>query len=230
MNNLLKDLGQLSLLKLTPQQLFDFLRTEKPTLYTKIEIDLSTAQTDKEYPIQGTFFQVLEISSYASVSIRFNELSAPQIVFDSTQYISIPFYRFFLTNTAQSGKKITLLIGDNVSYLPYIRIQSIDLSEINQKTLQPLTSNMQISRLTLTTTPTQIKPAEGTRRGVLIQNMSDVNIVYIGKDNTVSITNGFPIFPYGNLKLDVDGRKLYTGEIWGIASIDTEIAVLSFYE
>jgi hypothetical protein len=229
MNNLLENLGQLSLLKLTSQQLFDFLRTEKPTLYAKIEIDLSTAQTDKEYLIQGTFFQVLEISPYASVSIRFNELSAPQIVFDSTQYIFIPFYRFFLTNTAQPGKIITLLIGDNISYLPYIRIQSIDLSEINQKTLSPLTSNIQISRLTLTTTPTQIKPAEGTRRGTLIQNMSDVNIVYIGKDNTVSITNGFPIFPYGALRLDSE-KKLYTGEIWGIAEVDTEIAVLSFYE
>jgi len=214
---------------LTSQEFFDFIRIEKPTLYHRFDIDLSVARNQQEFKIQGTFFQILKITQGAQIFVKFNEIWNQKMLFDSTQLISIPFYRFFLTNSATPGATVSIFVGDNITYFPFIRLEYTDLSELNQKTLSPLTSNIQISRLTLTTEPREIKPNEETRRGILIQNMSDVNIVYIGKDNTVSITNGFPIFPYGALRLDSE-KKLYTGAVWGVANENTEISVLSFYE
>jgi len=214
---------------ITSQELYNFLRTTKPTIYNKFELDLTVPRDNLEFKIQGTFFQILQISQGAKLSIKFNELFNQQILFDNTQLIFIPFYRFFISNEVQVGKTATIFVGDNIAYLPFIRIENIDLTELNKKTLDPLTSNIQISRMTVSTIPSQIKPAESTRRGTIIQNMSDTNLVFIGKDNTVNITNGFPIFPFGALSLNND-KKIYIGEIWAVAQVDTEIAVLSFYE
>jgi len=214
---------------ITSQELYDFLRTTKPTIYHKFELDLTVPRDNLEFKIQGTFFQILQISQGAKLSIKFNELFNQQILFDNTQLIFIPFYRFFVSNEVQVGKTVTLFVGDNIAYLPFIRIENVDLTELNKKTLNPLSSNLQITRVVASTTPTQIKSTELTRRGIIIQNMSDTNLVFIGKDNSVSPSNGYPIYPFGALSLSNE-KVIYIGELWAVAQVDTEIAVLSFYE
>jgi len=226
MKTLSEFLGQISLL--SSQDLYDFLRVSKPSIYHKFEIDLTIPRLDQEFKIQGTFFQILQISQGAKISVRFNEPSNQPILFDNTQLIFIPFYRFFVSNEVQVGKTATLFVGDNIAYLPFIRIENVDLSELNKKTLNPLSSNLQITRVVVSTTPTQIKSTELTRRGIIIQNMSE-NLIFIGKDNSVSPSNGYPIFPFGALSLSNE-KVIYIGEIWAVAQVDTEIAVLSFYE
>jgi len=214
---------------LSSQDLYDFLRFAKPSIYHKFEIDLTIPRLDQEFKIQGTFFQILQISQAAKISVRFNEPFNQPILFDNPQLIFIPFYRFFVSNEVQVGKTATLFVGDNIAYLPFIRIESVDLTELNKKTLNPLSSNLQITRVVVSTTPTQIKSTEPTRRGIIIQNMSDTNLIFIGKDNSVSITNGYPILPFGALSLSNE-KVIYIGELWAVAQVDTEIAVLSFYE
>jgi hypothetical protein len=228
MKTLSEFLGQ-QISLLSSQDLYDFLRVAKPSIYHKFEIDLTIPRLDQEFKIQGTFFQILQISQGAKISVRFNEPFNQPILFDNTQLIFIPFYRFFVSNEVQVGKTATLFVGDNIAYLPFIRIENVDLSELNKKTLNPLSSNLQITRVVVSTTPTQIKSTEPTRRAIIIQNMSDTNLVFIGKDNSVSSSNGYPIFPFGALSLSNE-KVIYIGEIWAVAQVDTEIAVLSFYE
>jgi len=89
------------------------LRAEKPKHYTTREIDLGTARSDEELPIIGDFLLVQEIDG--ALDVRVNETRNKKINLQKIRQVKTPFYRLFLTNSAQSGKKAVLLIGREAS-------------------------------------------------------------------------------------------------------------------
>jgi len=91
---------------------FDELRGQRVQLYNEIVVNLAVARTNEEHIFTGTYVYVIESTDVDSnVSIRFNELFRSNIRLVQGRGVRCPFYRFYLTNTAQAGKAITLVIG-----------------------------------------------------------------------------------------------------------------------
>ena len=81
-------------------------RTKSYILYT---LPLYNARRDEEFVISGSYIYVLDTNG--NLSLRFNEISNDIIPLQKYRTIETPFYRLFLTNSAQTGKTIKLAIG-----------------------------------------------------------------------------------------------------------------------
>lgn len=88
---------------------FDKRRFNPYEIYT---IDLSTAREDMRIPISGDII-VVDNSTTSGVvfDIRFNDQCASKIRFDNDTKIETLFKEIYLTNTAQSGKTLILILG-----------------------------------------------------------------------------------------------------------------------
>jgi len=91
---------------------FKELRAQRVQVYNELVIDLSVARSNDERVFTGTYVYAVEGTDVdANVDIRFNELFRANIGLVKGRGIRCPFYRFYLTNAAQAGKTITLIIG-----------------------------------------------------------------------------------------------------------------------
>lgn len=73
--------------------------------------------------------------------------------------------------------------------------------------------------VTISSTATNILPADNNRRGFMITNNGG-NIVYIGFDSSVTSSNGIQILPQD--KFDLTGEhNVYKGAVWGITASST---------
>lgn len=77
------------------------------------EFDLSSARTDEPFTIEGDHLtaQVSGGATLAGVTIRFNMSTASAVPMDFFNPWKQQFFKIFLSNTAQSGKKLYLAIG-----------------------------------------------------------------------------------------------------------------------
>jgi len=87
---------------------------EKPELQYQedVVLALDTAQTDYEVDRGGISLAIVNASG--QVYIRLNEKTNPLIDFNKAFTITAPFYRFFLTWTAQAGLVATVLISSEM--------------------------------------------------------------------------------------------------------------------
>ena len=91
---------------------FEELQAQRIQFYRTITVSLATAHTDKEIGFTGNYLYALEATDVdATFSIRFNERFCSLIPLHKGRGVRTPFYRFYITNTAQAGKTITLAIG-----------------------------------------------------------------------------------------------------------------------
>jgi len=97
------------------KEVMEYLRTVKPKNYELLEIDLSTAREDEEIKYAGDFLLAKTDGELSGIEVRFNEKNHPKFKLSDWNPIITPFYRFFLTNTAQSGKKLKLFVGKDAS-------------------------------------------------------------------------------------------------------------------
>lgn len=95
-------------------QILSEIKKQRIKIYKILDIDLSVAKTNFEYLDVGTYVYVLNNSGVAY--IRFNELSEDTLSLLKFRAIKIPFYRFYITNTAQAGCSISLAIGVQSEY------------------------------------------------------------------------------------------------------------------
>jgi hypothetical protein len=95
---------------------FDELKAQRVQLYNAITIDLATARTNEEMVFTGNYIYALEATDVdAALNIRFNELFRAAINVKKGRGVRVPFYRLYITNTAQAGKTLTLAIGIEAS-------------------------------------------------------------------------------------------------------------------
>lgn len=192
---------------------FDELMAQRVQLYNTITIDLTNVRVDEERVFTGNYIYALEASDVDnSLDIRFNELFRAAITIKKGRGIRIPFYRFYITNTAQAGKTITLAIG--------IEASDFEVFDVG-KALQ-ITGGVKIAgasgisaygQVSVTTSVTLIKAANGNRRSILVQNFDETNDLFIGYDNSVTTVNaGHCLKPWACVEL------YYTGTIYGIRS------------
>lgn len=106
------------------------IKTKRIKPYSLLTLDLSTARSEYEITGAGNYFLVFDATDISTnVQVRFNETSADQVTLKKRQGLEVPFYRVFLTNTAQAGKTVTIAYG--ISDTPLKFIDQSSLVDIN---------------------------------------------------------------------------------------------------
>lgn len=90
---------------------------DQPVRYKILSLDLNTARTKKEFEIPGGNLTVLFMDGTADLRLNHNTADAISLIQKSaTQHtckrIESHFNRFYITNSSQSGKTLTLAIGE----------------------------------------------------------------------------------------------------------------------
>ena len=95
--------------------------------YTVKRINLTNARSDELYEVSGNVLSILDSSSPGvTIQIKLNETRTDPIVIRPGDRIEGIFIRFYLTNTAQSGAWVDLIVGaDN----RIIKEQKFDLPQ-----------------------------------------------------------------------------------------------------
>ncbi len=75
------------------------------------EFDLASARTDEEVLVEGTYVHAWTDGYLNGVGVRFNQKQNGLCYFDQRNPYPGPFYKLYLTNTAQTNKTLTLFIG-----------------------------------------------------------------------------------------------------------------------
>ena len=107
----------------------------RPIRYKQLTINLATARSNKKHELAGYNLSVLRLSSGALCQIKFNNTTGEAIELSKVQRVESHFERFYITNTAQTGKTITLIIGEeNFKCMPFPPV--VPTSEGGTKTIQ----------------------------------------------------------------------------------------------
>lgn len=93
-------------------QAIEYIRKSSIGTPKTIRIDLSVAHTDLELNITGNFFYVLETNAIGDMfDVRFNENREPAITMVRMMGFYTPYYRFYITNTAQANGYAIIVYG-----------------------------------------------------------------------------------------------------------------------
>ena len=79
-------------------------------------------------------------------------------------------------------------------------------------------------QVSVATSATRVLPARSNRRSLLIV-MHATNLIYFGKDASVSSTTGVLLTGIAGSSISIP----YTGEIWGIANSTQTVSYLEIY-
>ena len=119
------------------------LKTQRPRHYQIVTINLATARTNEELLVVGDFIGVASITG--SCTLRVNERNNDAINLQIVRRTKTPFYRFFITNTAQAGKSVTLYIGGDASFeidvvgrIGIVNVAGTDINPATEDTLATL--------------------------------------------------------------------------------------------
>lgn len=82
--------------------------------YEIIDVDLADARTNVPIDVMGDFFMVEAITGAATV--RFNHVSNPALNLQKVRKSNTPFLNAYITNAAQAGKTLTILIGRDAGF------------------------------------------------------------------------------------------------------------------
>jgi len=97
------------------------IKQNQPQIYKTLTLDLSSARSEYEMPISGNYFLIMDASDInTNIDVRFNMITADRINLIKGRGVKLPFYKIYLSNTAQSGKSITIVYGISDTPLEYI--------------------------------------------------------------------------------------------------------------
>jgi hypothetical protein len=181
--------------------------------YSLITLDLSAAATNREIVLDGRFFCIQAITSGASVQIGFNDKSSQKFTFASQDALIVTYNKIYVTNSAQAGASVTLLLSTNLQYNPYdVKSRKVSAQVFGSVTL--VTAS--VAQLLL--------PALDTRRSLVITNYSAASaVVYLG-DATVTVPGGAAptalCIPAGaSMVFNTD--PFFTGALYAVADTNT---------
>jgi hypothetical protein len=110
----------------TLKQALDDLKGKRVKYYTILNYTLDVARANEPLFIAGAYIYVLNLDGTAKVKL--NEISGDDIDLFKYRQIASPFYRIFLTHTAQALKVLSLAIGIGAENFSISDFQSPDLS------------------------------------------------------------------------------------------------------
>jgi hypothetical protein len=185
-----------------------------------IVIDLADAVKDKEFSITGTSFYIIEAPDQASyISIKVNRQDALPIDWVWQTGFRSPFTKLYITTPAgQAGLMKIVIAAEEADVFEIIDNRSsismamLDILAELQGDIAPETIG---TEKTVGTTPAvEVLAANADRKGAMVQAKdSNLGIIYIGLDNTVTTTKWVAQLSAG-ASLPIDD---YRGPIFAIA-------------
>lgn len=135
-------------------------------IYTRVAVDLSIARTNEIVELAGAGITARSSTNDpdAELSVRLNRADMPLIPLAMQTRLSSPFARFYITNTAQSGKSLDLFIVKEPSLFEYIESPSLDAALLAE--LQGSTTGTDFTASV--TTDAQARAANDDRKSILI--------------------------------------------------------------
>ena len=210
-------------------QMLDVLRRTKPQYYGTYSFDLGTARTDEEFPFAGDFLIVTSITG--TVSIKMNEKENASLDPSALSQITTPFFRLFVTNTAQAGKVLAITYGRDALFTAAVRANISKLVNVAETEINPATEDTLALLNTAValhkfTTPTNTfatvgvasalaLAANANRKYAIFVNDS-ANIIYLGLGAAAVVGSGIRLNANGG-SYEINWQNLYTGEIYAIA-------------
>ncbi len=191
-----------------------------------ITIDLTVARTEAELLVDGSSILVSKING--SCSIRFNKQTAPQYDLRSTRGFYFggecgAFYRIFVTNTAQAGKSVTLIVGkddDLASFMAYTGyaagILDPDGNVVFPATDSYLEAAPAHAGVTIGAVTTVAMAANATRVYACLINDSDEDI-YLGLGVAAVLNKGIRLNRLGG-SYEITKQNLFRGAINAICA------------
>lgn len=110
--------------------------------YFQRSFDLTTARTDEEVHLEGDFLQAWTDGTLAGVGVRLNTRQSGLLYLDRRNELRLVFHRFFLTNTAQGGKTLDILVGGEASADATSQLISAQFENKVSATLDSTTANL----------------------------------------------------------------------------------------
>lgn len=108
------------------KQTLEELRKQRVKYYSIFDYTLDVARANESLFVAGGYIYVLKLDGTAK--IKLNEISGDDIDLFKYRQIGSPFYRFFLTHSAQPGKVLSLAVGVGSEVFSVQDFQSPDLS------------------------------------------------------------------------------------------------------
>lgn len=217
--------------KIDPEKL-EALKSGYVQLFTPYTIDLSTARTKEEFLEEGDTILIQRLDGTASIYP--SSKNHPEIQLQFTRKINTPFDRFYLTNTAQTGKTLQILIGRDAGFLAS-GLEVVGLVDLNGADIAPAkdftAGNPHISTVTVTTAGTPVDldlnaslgrnahhgfiKAPSTNTGMMKVKTSSDGSTFSGEHDDIEKRNSVDLdgMDIDTLRVDstVDGEKL---KVW----------------
>lgn len=196
---------------------FDELKAQRVQVYDTITFDLAAARINEEISFVGNYLYVVEATDVnSSIDIRFNEIFRKIINFKTGRGIKTPFYRLYISNTAQVGKTITIARGIETDIFQIFDALRITGSITSDSLIQGASGTPSYGQVSITNAATLIKAVNSNRRSILVQNLDGTNDLFIAYDASITTANaGQNLKPFAAVEL------YFTGTIYGIRSAGT---------
>lgn len=214
-------------------ELLKYVRDNRMANIERLTINLASARDRELLEIAGLFIYADDATDVTSLlTIQHNELESGALAITKNYGIIYPFYRLFLTNTAQASKTITLTIGRAAPFNVIDNRSQVDSTTLLTSILAgivgpsaPLTAG---AAVTLSAEGVLLA-ANTARKRATIYNRIGNGLLYVRKEpnpaspTTVTTSNYDFALASGQWE-DIDK---YTGQIRGLMATTGQIAQVS---
>ena len=184
-------------------------------------IDLSTARTldDEIFRASDWIWVIDGTDTAASLDFHFNQQRSEYITLKKGMFIRIKFAKVYLTNSAQSGKTLTIISGRGNTF------EIINAAETNNDVDVSVggTVTTTVDNAVADAAVTQVAASAATRREIIIQNKDGAATVQVG-DSAVTATRGINLGPGETIILNTTAAISVRNDSGGTVDISvTEI-------
>jgi len=209
--------------------LIEEIRERRTRLFDVIYVDLSIDRSSSPLEINGaaTILGAVEATdSVSALTVSFETQDA-----DSTRrfelkrgkVLLLPYTKFYIYHSAQSGKYLKLLRAQSLPSLELgVQDYSSDSAQASLETALGNSSTFSTGQVTVDNTADQIKAANTSRKRIVIKNPTGGVAVFIGLTSGVTASNGHRLDPGDAITLNT------TAAIYGITSAGS--AVVTYLE
>ena len=175
---------------------------EEKVLYKTWEIDLSDARANESVDIMGDSILVEALNG--SLSIRLNKEDGGLINLAKTREVYSPYWRIYLTNTAQAGKSATLLMGGEAFFeargIGKTGLVDSDALDINPATtekqdeMQKVANSLGHDQTTVAAAGTRVQlPDHPCKWAIITAIHTNTNKAYLGGATVSNVSYGLEL-------------------------------------
>ena len=207
----------------------EYLKQTRRQNFGTYTFDLGIARTAAVQEIQGDFLLVQTVTG--NVSIQLNEKDTSFLDLTAINPITTVFNRIYLTNTAQPGKTLIIVVGKDAAFgasvaastSKLVNTSGVQINPATEDTLAALTDHKLVTPsaptfATVGVASAAVLVANASRKYAIFTNDS-VNVIYLALGaNPAVVGSGIKLNASGGA-YEINWTNLYTGEVRAIATV-----------